>query len=218
MSISGETPRENLDVNRGRPCRLPSHCGRRRPCAARPCPFHGSDRQRSLRVQVHSGRFVCFACGAWGYMDTARAQWREEQQRQAALQRPPAYRQRVPHRRQPPPRFPDSQWQQPGNADRSTDTACACSSTSRPGPAARRLPGCPARQPRRSVPAAARYSPDPGAAARCGLCGAGHLAACRPGLARRPRGLSAYDAGRAPGEPLRSCRGDRRAGPESEAA
>ena len=28
------------------------------------CPFHGSDRQRSLRVQVQSGRFVCFACGA----------------------------------------------------------------------------------------------------------------------------------------------------------
>jgi DNA primase len=38
------------------------------------CPFHGSDRQRSLRVQVHSGRFVCFACGAWGlYGDGARA-------------------------------------------------------------------------------------------------------------------------------------------------
>jgi len=37
-------------------------------------PFHGSDRQRSLRVQVHSGRFVCFACGAWGYMETAHAQ------------------------------------------------------------------------------------------------------------------------------------------------
>ena len=70
------------------------------------CPFHGSDRQRSLRVQVHSGRFVCFACGAWGYMETARAQWREEQQRQAALQKPSACRQRVPHRRQPPPRLP----------------------------------------------------------------------------------------------------------------
>ena len=67
------------------------------------CPFHGSDRQRSLRVQVHSGRFVCFACGAWGYMDTARAQWREEQQRQAAFQRPSARRQRMPSRRQPPP-------------------------------------------------------------------------------------------------------------------
>src|ERR671923_44689 len=67
------------------------------------CPFHGSDRQRSLRVQVHSGRFVCFACGAWGYMETARAQWREEQQRQAALKRPPTRRQRVPRRLQPPP-------------------------------------------------------------------------------------------------------------------
>src|ERR671935_782317 len=65
------------------------------------CPFHGSDRQRSLRVQVHSGRFVCFACGAWGYMDTARTQWREEQQRQAAFQRPSARRQRMPRRRQP---------------------------------------------------------------------------------------------------------------------
>ena len=67
------------------------------------CPFHGSDRQRSLRVQVHSGRFVCFACGAWGYLDTARAQWREEQQRQAAFRRPPARRQRMPHRLPPPP-------------------------------------------------------------------------------------------------------------------
>jgi len=65
------------------------------------CPFHGSDRQRSLRVQVHSGRFVCFACGAWGYMETARAQWREEQQRQAAFRRPPARRQRVLSRSQP---------------------------------------------------------------------------------------------------------------------
>ena len=28
------------------------------------CPFHGSDHQRSLRVTLASGRFVCFACGA----------------------------------------------------------------------------------------------------------------------------------------------------------
>ena len=79
------------------------------------CPFHGSDRQRSLRVQVHSGRFVCFACGAWGYMETARAQWREEQQRQAAFRRPPARRQRMP---QPATsrhlRFPGRQRQPPG--------------------------------------------------------------------------------------------------------
>jgi hypothetical protein len=70
------------------------------------CPFHGSDRQRSLRVQVHSGRFVCFACGAWGYMETARAQWREEQQRQATFRRSPTHRQRVSHRRQAPPPLP----------------------------------------------------------------------------------------------------------------
>jgi CHC2 zinc finger len=35
------------------------------------CPFHGSDHQRSLRVQLRSGRFVCFACGAWGYLAVA---------------------------------------------------------------------------------------------------------------------------------------------------
>jgi hypothetical protein len=81
--------------------------------------FDGSDRQRSLRVQVHSGRFVCFACGAWGYMDTARAQWREEQQRQAALRRPSAHRQRLTHRRQsPPPRSrPPAAAARPRSAD-----------------------------------------------------------------------------------------------------
>lgn len=42
------------------------------------CPFHGSDRQRSLRVDVESGRFQCFACGAWGYMAEARERWRAE--------------------------------------------------------------------------------------------------------------------------------------------
>src|SRR5713101_2779927 len=69
------------------------------------CPFHGSDCQRSLRVQLSSGRFVCFACGAWGYLEEARERWREEQQRQAAFRRPPARRQRVPSRAHPPPPF-----------------------------------------------------------------------------------------------------------------
>ena len=196
MSISGETPRENLTLTEADLAACRPIVGEGGHVLRALCPFHGSDRQRSLRVQVHSGRFVCFACGAWGYMETARAQWREEQQRQAALQRPPARRQRVPHRRQPPPRLP----RQPVAAARqrfqSLDTACACSSTSRPGPAARRLPGCSARQPRRSLPAAARHSPGAGAAAGRGLCGARHLAPCRTGLARWPRGLSPYDAGR----------------------
>ena len=65
------------------------------------CPFHGSDHQRSLRVTLTSGRFVCFACGAWGYLEEARQRWREEQQRQQAPWRPaarllPALRPRPP--------------------------------------------------------------------------------------------------------------------------
>ncbi len=42
------------------------------------CPFHGGDRQRSLRVDLASGRFYCFNCRAWGYMDWARERWRQE--------------------------------------------------------------------------------------------------------------------------------------------
>jgi DNA primase len=40
------------------------------------CPFHGSDKQRSLRVDRLTGRFQCFACEAWGYMDWAREEFR----------------------------------------------------------------------------------------------------------------------------------------------
>ena len=36
------------------------------------CPFHGSDKQRSLRVNMETGHFKCFACGAWGYTEDAR--------------------------------------------------------------------------------------------------------------------------------------------------
>ena len=90
MSISGDTPRENLTLTEADLAACRPIVGEGGHVLRALCPFHGSDRQRSLRVQVHSGRFVCFACGAWGYMETARAQWREEQQRQAALQKPPA--------------------------------------------------------------------------------------------------------------------------------
>lgn len=38
------------------------------------CPFHGSDHQRSLRVTSETGRFECFSCGAWGYLESARRQ------------------------------------------------------------------------------------------------------------------------------------------------
>jgi DNA primase len=103
MSISRDTPRDNLTLSEADLAACRPIVGEGGHVLRALCPFHGSDRQRSLRVQVHSGRFVCFACGAWGYMDTARAQWREEQQRQAAFGRSPARRQRLPRRRQPPP-------------------------------------------------------------------------------------------------------------------
>src|SRR6478609_761420 len=46
------------------------------------CPFHGSDHQRSLRVNGDSGHFNCFACGAWGYTEEARERWKEQRQHQ----------------------------------------------------------------------------------------------------------------------------------------
>lgn len=39
------------------------------------CPFHGGDKQRSLRVDIESGRFQCFACGVWGYLESARREF-----------------------------------------------------------------------------------------------------------------------------------------------
>lgn len=43
------------------------------------CPFHGGDSQRSLRLEQDSGRFICFACGSWGYTEEARSRWKDEQ-------------------------------------------------------------------------------------------------------------------------------------------
>lgn len=60
------------------------------------CPFHGSNRQRSLRVQVHSGRFICVVCGAWGFVEAACQHWREELQRQPAARRPRSRQRRLP--------------------------------------------------------------------------------------------------------------------------
>jgi DNA primase len=53
------------------------------------CPFHGSDHQRSLAVIIETGRFHCFACGAWGYMESARKQWRKER---SCFVKPRSYR------------------------------------------------------------------------------------------------------------------------------
>jgi hypothetical protein len=47
------------------------------------CPFHGSDHQRSLRLNLASGHFNCFACGAWGYTEQARDRYKEQQPRRS---------------------------------------------------------------------------------------------------------------------------------------
>ena len=72
MSISSDTSRENLTLSEAELAACKPIVGEGSHVLRALCPFHGSDRQRSLRVQVHSGRFVCFACGAWGYMEAAR--------------------------------------------------------------------------------------------------------------------------------------------------
>jgi DNA primase len=111
MSIDTGTHRENLTLTQADLAACRPIVGEGGHVLRALCPFHGSDRQRSLRVQRHSGRFVCFACGAWGFMEEARERWREEQQRQRTVRRPLA-RQRHPPRQPlavpatPPPAGP----------------------------------------------------------------------------------------------------------------
>lgn len=33
------------------------------------CPIHNSDRQRSFKLNLYTGHFKCYSCGAWGYVD-----------------------------------------------------------------------------------------------------------------------------------------------------
>ena len=94
MSAGMETSRENLTLTDAEFAACKPLAGEGGHVLRALCPFHGSDHQRSLRVTLASGRFVCFACGAWGYLAEARERWRDEQQRLAALRRPPARPQR----------------------------------------------------------------------------------------------------------------------------
>jgi len=103
MSLSSDTTRENLTLSEADLAACKPVAGEGGHVLRALCPFHGSDQQRSLRVQLSSGRFVCFSCGAWGYLEEARARGQEERQRQAASRRPPARQQRVPRQSQPPP-------------------------------------------------------------------------------------------------------------------
>lgn len=53
------------------------------------CPFHGSDRQRSLTVNTETGRFQCFSCGVWGYTEQARADYLERTKADRSRALPP---------------------------------------------------------------------------------------------------------------------------------
>ena len=64
MMTGTETNRENLTLTGAALAACRPMVGEGGHVLRALCPFHGSDRQRSLRVQVHSGRFVCFTCGA----------------------------------------------------------------------------------------------------------------------------------------------------------
>src|SRR5438105_6934198 len=101
MSAGTERNRENLTLTDAELAACHPMAGEGGHVLRALCPWHGSDHQRSLRVMLASGRFVCFACGAWGYLAEARERWQEERQRQAAFWRPAARPHRAPRQRQP---------------------------------------------------------------------------------------------------------------------
>lgn len=43
------------------------------------CPIHGGDHQRSLTLNPTTGHFICFSCGAWGYIEEKKQEWVEQQ-------------------------------------------------------------------------------------------------------------------------------------------
>lgn len=67
------------------------------------CPIHGGDQQRSLALNPETGRFQCFACGAWGYTAESRER-RLEQYR--AENRLTGKKRVTPARPAPPPPRP----------------------------------------------------------------------------------------------------------------
>ena len=70
------------------------------------CPFHGSDKQRSLSVDTRTGRFSCFACGAWGYLDWAREQYQRDRTPSLRSVAPSGRRSAGSQLRRPPPAPP----------------------------------------------------------------------------------------------------------------
>lgn len=76
MTAQGETLTESMLA--ALPAHLrPVRSGKHTRCG---CPFHGSDKGRSLSITNETGRFQCFVCGVWGYTEQSRREWKGRQQ------------------------------------------------------------------------------------------------------------------------------------------
>ncbi len=67
------------------------------------CPVHGGENQRSLEVDLTSGRFFCHRCECWGYMDWARERYQEERGFERDAPKRPRRPQRPARVSSPPP-------------------------------------------------------------------------------------------------------------------
>ena len=80
---------ENLTLTQSMLDNLPSHL---RPKQSGKyirtgCPFHESTTQRSLSINTETESFKCFSCGAWGYTEQGRANYKPDNQPRSDIKR-----------------------------------------------------------------------------------------------------------------------------------
>ena len=80
---------ENLTLTQSMLDSLPSHL---KPKGAGKyiragCPFHGSTKQRSLSINTENQSFKCFSCGAWGYTEQGRDDYKPDYQPRSDIKR-----------------------------------------------------------------------------------------------------------------------------------
>jgi len=80
---------ENLTLTQSMLDSLPSHL---KPKGAGKyiragCPFHGSTKQRSISINTENQSFKCFSCGAWGYTEQGRDDYKPDYQPRSDIKR-----------------------------------------------------------------------------------------------------------------------------------
>lgn len=80
---------ENLTLTQSMLDSMPSHLKPKRSGKnlRSGCPFHGSTRQRSLSINTETQSFRCFSCGAWGYTEQGRANYKPDNQPRSEIKR-----------------------------------------------------------------------------------------------------------------------------------